>query len=61
MREIKVQRAMAAESMLAARRTPLLAAIPKMLFPMLVIVPGMIAIALHQGRGGLLPLGADGR
>ena len=55
-----VQRAMAAESMLAARRTPLLAAIPKMLFPMLVIVPGMIAIALHQGRGGLLPLGADG-
>ena len=55
-----LQRAMAAESMLAARRTPLLAAIPKMLFPMLVIVPGMIAIALHQGRGGLLPLGADG-
>ena len=55
-----VQRAMAAESMTAARRTPLVAAIPKMLFPLLVIVPGMIAIALHTDRGGLLPLGADG-
>ena len=31
-----------------------------MLFPALVILPGMIAIALHHGRGGLLPLGADG-
>jgi len=55
-----VQRAMAAHSMTAARRTPLLAAIPKMLFPALVILPGMIAIALHTTRGGLLPLGADG-
>jgi SSS family solute:Na+ symporter len=55
-----VQRAMAAESMTAARRTPLFAAIPKMLFPALVIVPGMIAIALHQNMGGFLPLGADG-
>ena len=55
-----VQRAMAAESMTAARRTPLLAAVPKMLFPLLVIVPGMIAIALHHHRGGLLPLSADG-
>ena len=41
-----VQRAMAAESMSAARRTPLIAAVPKMLFPFLVIVPGMIAMAL---------------
>jgi len=55
-----IQRAMAAKSMNAARRTPLIAAIPKMLFPALVIVPGMIAIALHNSRGGLLPLGADG-
>ena len=54
-----VQRAMAADSMAAARRTPLLAAIPKMLFPALVILPGMIAIALHS-RGGLLPISADG-
>ena len=55
-----VQRAMAANSMTAARRTPLLAAIPKMLFPALVILPGMIAIALHVTRGGLLPIGSDG-
>ena len=55
-----VQRAMAAESMTAARRTPLFAAVPKMLFPLLVIVPGMIAIALHSSSGGLLPVGADG-
>jgi len=41
-----VQRAMAAKSMAAARRTPLIAAVPKMLFPALVILPGMIAIAL---------------
>jgi len=39
-----VQRAMAANSMSAARRTPLIAAVPKMLFPALVIVPGMIAL-----------------
>src|SRR6266550_1484550 len=41
-----VQRAMAAKSMSAARRTPLIAAVPKMLFPFLVIVPGIIAVAL---------------
>jgi SSS family solute:Na+ symporter len=47
-----VQRAMAAKSMSAARRTPLIAAIPKMLFPFLVILPGMIAIALTYEGGG---------
>lgn len=41
-----VQRAMAAESMSAARRTPLIAAVPKMVFPFLVIVPGIIAVSL---------------
>ena len=41
-----VQRAMAANSMSAARRTPLIAAVPKMLFPALVILPGLIAVAL---------------
>lgn len=41
-----VQRAMAADSMTAARRTPLIAAVPKMFFPFLVIVPGMIALAM---------------
>jgi SSS family solute:Na+ symporter len=41
-----VQRAMAARNMGAARRTPLIAAVPKMLFPALVILPGMLAVAL---------------
>jgi SSS family solute:Na+ symporter len=50
-----VQRAMAANSMSAARRTPLIAAVPKMLFPILVILPGMIAIALYQGGDKFLP------
>ncbi len=55
-----VQRAMAAKSMNAARRTPLFAALPKMVFPFLVIVPGMIAVALQSSRGSMLPLGTDG-
>ena len=50
-----VQRAMAANSMSAARRTPLIAAVPKMLFQILVILPGMIAIALYQGGDKFLP------
>jgi SSS family solute:Na+ symporter len=62
-----VQRAMAADSMTAARRTPLIAAVPKMLFPFLVILPGMIALVLGAehaaGVGqGLVPakLAANG-
>ena len=56
-----VQRAMAANSMSAARRTPLIAAVPKMFFPFLVIVPGMIAIALtYQGGGSGLHLPTKG-
>jgi len=52
-----VQRAMAAKSMSAARRTPLIGAFPKMLFPFLVILPGLIAVALPTqpppSRGGV--------
>jgi SSS family solute:Na+ symporter len=58
-----VQRAMASNSMSAARRTPLIAAFPKMLFPALVILPGMIAIALTTQAGGSgfsLPSKPDG-
>src|SRR6266481_4891581 len=47
-----VQRAMAADSMSAARRTPLIAAIPKMFFPFLVIVPGIAALALTKINTG---------
>ncbi|HZT57070.1 MAG TPA: sodium:solute symporter family protein [Pyrinomonadaceae bacterium] len=43
-----VQRAMAADSEDAARKTPLIAAVPKMFFPFLVILPGMIALAAGQ-------------
>jgi SSS family solute:Na+ symporter len=56
-----VQRALAAKSLSAARRTPLIAAVPKMLFPALLIVPGMIAVALPAVSGhAFLPLAADG-
>jgi SSS family solute:Na+ symporter len=43
-----VQRAMAAESMSAARRTPVLAAFPKMIMPFIVIVPGIVALSLSK-------------
>src|SRR5437660_4289199 len=43
-----VQRAMAADSMSAARRTPLIAAFPKMLMPFVVILPGIAALGLSQ-------------
>lgn len=58
-----VQRAMAADSMNAARRTPIIAAFPKMIFPVLVILPGMIAMALTTQAGATgfeLPMGPDG-
>ncbi len=41
-----VQRALASENLAAAQRTPLIAAVPKALFPFLVIVPGLVAAAL---------------
>ena len=54
-----VQRAMAAENMSDARRTPLLAAFPKMIMPFIVIVPGIAALALSkssQRRGFRNPI-----
>ena len=51
-----VQRAMAADSMSAARRTPVIAALPKMFMPLIVIVPGIAAIALmNMNIGYTLP------
>jgi SSS family solute:Na+ symporter len=55
-----VQRAMAAKDMSAARRTPIIAAFPKMLFPFLVILPGMLAIALHVGGDAHFSLPSKG-
>ncbi|MFZ1936169.1 MAG: sodium:solute symporter family protein [Thermoguttaceae bacterium] len=46
-----VQRAMAAESMSAARRTPVIATIPKILIPAIVIIPGMIALVAKPHEG----------
>lgn len=59
-----VQRAMASENMAAARRTPLIAAIPKVFFPFLVILPGMIALAVDwhsPGAGGSMAAIAGGQ
>ena len=48
-----IQRAMAADSETSARKVPLIAAIPKMFFPFLVILPGLIAVSItpHEAPG----------
>jgi SSS family solute:Na+ symporter len=52
-----IQRAMAANSMSASRRTPVIAALPKMMMPFIVIVPGIAALALSQmAVGYVLPM-----
>jgi SSS family solute:Na+ symporter len=52
-----VQRAMAAENMSAARRTPLIGALPKMFLPFIVIMPGIAALALSRmGIGYDIPI-----
>ena len=56
-----VQRAMAADSMADARRTPIMAAFPKMIMPFIVILPGLAAVALAQaGSGYVLPVKGNG-
>ncbi len=49
-----IQRAMAADSEVSARRVPLIAALPKMFFPFLVILPGLIAVSVtsHMATPG---------
>jgi SSS family solute:Na+ symporter len=47
-----VQRAMAAESTTAARKTPLIGALPKMFIPFLIIVPGIAALVLMNNGSG---------
>ncbi len=49
-----VQRALAAEDINAAQRTPLIAAFPKMFFPLLTVVPGMLALLLVPMLGSNL-------
>ncbi|MGN6540753.1 MAG: sodium:solute symporter family protein [Ginsengibacter sp.] len=59
-----VQRAMMAKNMNAAQRTPIIAAIPKMLMPLIVVLPGVIALALLQpalaSKGFKIPSDANG-
>ncbi|MFO7852998.1 MAG: sodium:solute symporter family protein [Bacteroidota bacterium] len=57
-----VQRAFAAESKVAARKVPLIGAVPKMLVPFLIIVPGVIAIVLlnDPAKNFILPLDESG-
>ncbi len=43
---VEVQRAMASESLSAARKTPIIGGFPKMFVPFLVVLPGMIASVL---------------
>ncbi len=46
-----VQRALAAEDEAAAERTPLIATFPKLFFPFLAIVPGLIILSVLPGLG----------
>ena len=59
-----VQRAMIAKNMNGAQRTPIVAALPKMLMPIIVVLPGVIAIALMtpalQSKGYSIPTAEDG-
>ena len=59
-----VQRAMIARNMNEAQRTPIIAAIPKMFMPLIVVLPGLVAIALMtpalQSKGYSIPTAADG-
>ncbi|HEX9200415.1 MAG TPA: sodium:solute symporter family protein [Acidobacteriaceae bacterium] len=50
-----IQRAMAADSEVSARRVPLIAAIPKMFIPFLVILPGLIAVSVTTHMGANSP------
>src|SRR5215469_1420802 len=45
-----IQTAMASHDLDASRRVPLIAAVPKMVFPFLVILPGLLAIAMPTPR-----------
>jgi SSS family solute:Na+ symporter len=60
-----VQRAMIARNMGDAQRTPIVAALPKMFMPLIVVLPGVIAIALMQpalaSKGYSIPLNSEGQ
>lgn len=47
----EVQRALSASNLSAARRTPLIGAIPKLFLPAIIILPGLIAVVTVHGLG----------
>jgi solute:Na+ symporter, SSS family len=47
----EVQRALSAKDMSAARRTPIIGAFPKLLIPVVTVIPGLIALVTVQGLG----------
>ncbi|MFG1610533.1 sodium:solute symporter family protein [Actinoplanes sp. NPDC049265] len=47
----EVQRALSAKDMSAARRTPIIGAFPKLLIPVITVIPGLIAIVTVKGLG----------
>ena len=49
---VEVQRAMASNSISAARRSPIIGAFPKMFIPFIVVVPGMIAAIIVPELAG---------
>jgi SSS family solute:Na+ symporter len=56
-----VQRAMASRNLNQAQRTPVLAALPKILMPAIVILPGILLLALQsQMTGFALPVNGNG-
>jgi SSS family solute:Na+ symporter len=56
-----VQRAMISRNLNEARRTPIIAAIPKIFMPVIVILPGIILLALQSQSGNYeLPKGPNG-
>ncbi|MHC3425725.1 sodium:solute symporter family protein [Streptomyces sp. DT18] len=47
----EVQRALSAKNLSAAKRTPLIAAFPKIFIPAIVVIPGLIALILEPSLG----------
>jgi SSS family solute:Na+ symporter len=47
----EVQRALSAKNLSAAKRTPLIASFPKILIPMVVVIPGLIALVMEPSIG----------
>ncbi|MEW1589780.1 sodium:solute symporter family protein [Micromonospora vinacea] len=47
----EVQRALSAKNMSAARRTPIIAAYPKLFIPLVTVIPGLVALVTVKGLG----------